>query len=65
MRLVAPGDGDGAFFAGFDEAIEASKKSSEQAKSLGQQALALKEQELMKVFQNHMPYRDRLAQKND
>ncbi|HXI72581.1 MAG TPA: tetratricopeptide repeat protein [Verrucomicrobiae bacterium] len=45
----------------FEEAVAASARARDLAQSLGEQRLALKNQELMKLFENHQPWREQAA----
>lgn len=46
----------------FDDAVAASQKARNLALALGQQSLALKDQELLQVFQTRQPYREQPVQ---
>ena len=43
----------------FPEAVTASEKAHNLALALGRQELALKNQELLQLFKNHQPYREK------
>jgi hypothetical protein len=46
----------------FEEAVAASEKARDLAQALGQQTLALKNQDLMQLFKTRQPYREQVVQ---